>query len=351
VLDPEPAGPAVSWRYKEAVPRRPLSKRVTLEEVARAAGVSRATVSRVVNGVTSVDESIRAAVEEAISMTGYLPNLAARSLVTRRADAVALVLPQEGRVLGDPFFGRVVRGVMTVTAPSGLHLVLTITGAGTREQVVTDLKRGRLDGVILIHTEPADPLPGWLVNAHFPVVLSARPTTPLAITYVDVNQTAGAGLAARHLQRSGRHRLATIAGPQDTPAGQDRLTGFRAAVGADVPWVEGDFTMQSGALAMERLLAAHPDVDGVFVASDLMAQGAIPVLRREGRHVPTDVAIVGFDDSSAALDCDPPLTTVRQPTEEMAAEMARLLVRQIEHPETPVSAVVFEPSLVVRRSA
>jgi DNA-binding LacI/PurR family transcriptional regulator len=335
--------------YKEAVPRRPVSKRVTLEEVARAAGVSRATVSRVVNGVSSVDENIRHAVEEAISTTGYLPNLAARSLVTRRADAVALVLPDEGRVLGDPFFGRVVRGVMSVTAPAGLHLVLTTTGAGTREQVVSDLLRGRLDGVILVHTSPADPLPAQLVSNHFPVVLSARPPTPLAITYVDVNQTAGAALAARHLIRTGRTRIATIAGPQDTPAGQDRLTGFRAAVG-DVPWVEGDFTMRSGAGAMARLLAAHPDVDGVFVASDLMAQGAIPVLRGEGRRVPDDVAIVGFDDSSAALDCDPPLTTVRQPTEEMAAEMARLLVRQIERPETPVSSVVFEPSLVVRRS-
>lgn len=335
--------------YKEVVPRRPVTKRVTLEEVARAAGVSRATVSRVVNGVTSVDESIRQAVEEAISTTGYLPNLAARSLVTRRADAVALVLPDEDRVLGDPFFGRVVRGVMTVTAPSGLHLVLTTTAAGTGDQVLSDLKRGRLDGVILVHTSPDDPLPARLVGAHHPVVLSARPQNPLSITYVDVNQTAGASLAAQHLQRAGRSRIATVAGPQDNPAGQDRLTGFRAALG-DVPWAEGDFTMRGGAAAMERLLASHPDVDGVFVASDLMAQGAIPVLRRAGKQVPGDVAIVGFDDSSAALDCEPPLTTVRQPTEEMAAEMARLLVRQIEHPETPVTSVVFEPSLVVRHS-
>ncbi len=342
--------PTAPSGYKEVVPRRPGTKRVTLEEVARAAGVSRATVSRVVNGVASVDENIRQAVEEAISTTGYLPNLAARSLVTRRADAVALVLPDEDRILGDPFFGRVVRGVMTVTGPAGLHLVLTTTGAGTSDQVVSDLKRGRLDGVILVHTSASDPLPGRLIGAHHPVVLSARPPTPLAITYVDVNQTAGAALAAGHLRRAGRTRLATIAGPQDTPAGQDRLSGFLAEVG-DVPWVEGDFTMSGGADAMARLLAAHPDVDGVFVASDLMAQGAIPVLRREGRRVPDDVAIVGFDDSSAALDCDPPLTTVRQPTEEMAAEMARLLVKQIEHPDTPVSSVVFSPSLVVRRSA
>ncbi len=204
--------------------------------------------------------------------------------------------------------------------------------------------------MILVHTATADPLPGRLVGGHFPVVLSSRPTTPMSITYVDVNQQAGAALAATHLTRLGRTRLATIAGPQNTSAGQDRLAGFRAAVG-DVPWAEGDFTLPSGRDAMAELLADHPDIDGVFVASDLMARGALPVLRAEGRRVPEDVAIVGFDDSSAALDCDPPLTTVRQPTEEMAAEMARLLVRQIEHPETPVSAVVFEPSLVVRRSA
>ena len=337
--------------YKEVVPRHPMTRRVTLEEVARAAGVSRATVSRVVNGVASVDENIRQAVEEAISDTGYLPNLAARSLVTRRADAVALVLPDEERVLGDPFFGRVVRGVMTVTKPAGLHLVITTTGAGTGDQVVSDLTRGRLDGVILIHTSPGDPLPGRLLDAHHPVVLSARPPSPLPITYVDVHQTAGASLAAQHFRAIGRTRLATIAGPQDTPAGQDRLTGFLAEAGTDLPWVEGDFTMPSGEVAMTRLLAAHPEVDGVFVASDLMARGALPVLRRAGRRVPEDVAIVGFDDSSAALDCDPPLTTVRQPTEDMAAEMARLLLRQIEHPEIPVTAVIFQPTLVVRRSA
>ncbi|MFC4858064.1 LacI family DNA-binding transcriptional regulator [Actinophytocola glycyrrhizae] len=336
--------------YKEVVPRRPMTRRVTLEEVARAAGVSRATVSRVVNGVASVDENIRHAVEEAISDTGYLPNLAARSLVTRRADAVALVLPDEDRVLGDPFFGRVVRGVMTVTAPAGLHLVLTTTGVGTGEQVVSDLSRGRLDGVILIHTSRNDPLPGRLVDGHHPVVLSARPPSPLPITYVDVHQISGAALAAQHLRHVGRTRLATIAGPQDTPAGQDRLRGFLAAAGTGTPWADGDFTMAGGETAMTRLLADHPGVDGVFVASDLMARGALPVLRRAGRRVPEDVAVVGFDDSSAALDCDPPLTTVRQPTEDMAAEMARLLVRQIEHPDTPVAAVIFQPTLVVRHS-
>ncbi|MBE1468377.1 LacI family DNA-binding transcriptional regulator [Kibdelosporangium phytohabitans] len=330
-------------------------KRVTLEEVARIAGVSRATVSRVVNGVASVDESIRRTVEKAISTTGYLPNLAARSLVTRRADAVALVLPSEDRIVGDPFFTRIVRGVSGVLSPLGVHLVLMTTSADTGDQVVADLRQGRLDGVILVHTYRADPLPNRLVRGRQPVVLSARPADPIPITYVDVNQTAGGALAAEHLVARGCHRVATITGSLDRPPGHDRLAGFCSAMARlgqpGVICVEGDFTRQSGAAAMRRLITAHPEVDGVFIASDLMAEGALPVLREHGRRVPDDVAVVGFDDSSAALSCDPPLTTVRQPVEDMAAEMARQLLKQVDQIDTPIRSVIFEPSLVIRQSA
>jgi DNA-binding LacI/PurR family transcriptional regulator len=325
---------------------------VTLEEVARVAGVSRATVSRVVNGVSTVDEELREMVTRAIIATGYTPNRAARSLVTRRAGAIGLVLPDEGRMLGDPHFGRVVSGVMDVTQPLGVQLVLTSSGAGT---LVSDLRQGRLDGVILIHTHDADPLPRMLIDSHLPVVLAARPVRPMPITYVDVNQTAGAALAAHHLADRGCYRVATITGPVSTPAALDRLQGFRTAMSErgydDVVAVEGDFTHEGGAAAVEELLTVCPDVDGLFIASDLMAHGALPVLRRHGLHVPDDIAVVGFDDSSPALACDPPLTTVRQPVEDMAAEMARLLLSRIERPDRPVSAVVFQPTLVVRQSA
>jgi DNA-binding LacI/PurR family transcriptional regulator len=330
-------------------------KRVTLEEVARVAGVSRATVSRVVNGVATVDETIRRTVQRAISATGYLPNLAARSLVTRRADAIALVLPHENRIVGDPFFTRIVRGVTGILRPLGVHLVLIMTGPDTGDQVLSDLRQGRLDGVILVHTHQADPLPGQLVRGRQPVVMSARPAEPMPITYVDVNQQAGGAMAAEHLVARGCRNVATITGSLDRPPGHDRLAGFRAAMGTfgnfDVWTVEGDFTAESGAMAMEKLLRNHPEVDGVFIASDLMAQGALPVLRKNGLSVPDDVAVVGFDDSSAALNCDPPLTTVRQPVEDMAAEMARQLLRQIDDEDTPVRSVIFEPILVVRQSA
>lgn len=339
------------YRYKESVP----PKRVTLEEVARVAGVSRATVSRVVNGVATVDENIRQAVERAISTTGYLPNLAARSLVTRRADAIALVLPAENRIVGDPFFTRIVGGVTSVLRPLGVHLVVMMTGPDTGEQVLSDLRQGRLDGVILVHTHETDPLPGLLVASRAPVVLSARPSRPMPITYVDVNQTAGGALAAEHLVTRGCRRVATITGSLDRPPGHDRLAGFRAAMirfgFPDIVTVAGNFTRESGAAAMAELIESYPAVDGVFIASDLMAEGALPVLRRHGRLVPDDVAVVGFDDSSAALACDPPLTTVRQPVEDMAVEMARQLLRQVDRVDTPIRAVIFEPTLVVRESA
>jgi DNA-binding LacI/PurR family transcriptional regulator len=309
----------------------------------------------VVNRVATVDNELRETVQRAIDATGYRPNLAARSLVTRRAGSVALVLPDEGRIFGDPFFGRVVEGVMGVVQPQGVHLVVTLAGSSTHQHLVADLRQGRLDGAILIHTHVDDPLPRLLVDGRHPVVLSGRPVDDLRISHVDVDQAAGARLAADRLVQLGRRRVATIAGPLNTPAGLDRLEGFRAAMAAhgvlDVPFVEGDFSSESGAWAVERLLAAHRDLDGLFVASDLMAHGVLPVLRRAGRRVPDDVAVVGFDDSSSALVCDPLLTTVRQPVEDMAAEMVRLLLDHVERPDRPVSSVVFAPTLVVRDSA
>jgi DNA-binding LacI/PurR family transcriptional regulator len=242
-----------------------------------------------------------------------------------------------------------------VVRSSGVHLVLMMAGADTNDHVLADLRQGRLDGAILIYTHQGDPLPGLLVEAHLPVVMSGRPDRPLPISYVDVNQIAGTAMVADHLVAHGCRRIATISGPSDSTAGQDRLTGFLDAMAAhgrrDVVVVEGDFTWEGGALAMERLLARSPDLDGVFIASDLMAHGGLSVLRKHGRRVPDDVAVVGFDDSSAALACDPPLTTIRQPVEEMAAEMARLLLGQVERPETPPSSLIFEPTLVVRGSA
>ncbi|MFI0143904.1 LacI family DNA-binding transcriptional regulator [Streptomyces globisporus] len=351
----------------------------TLEDVARAAGVSRATVSRVVNGVRNVDPAIQEAVRRAVSVTGYTPNRAARSLVTRRADAIALVVSGAGvepeaaeesedptasgygssftaQVFADPFFGRVVTGVVNYLRPRGMHPVLMFAESSrAREEVVAYHRQGRADGALVVSTHAEDPLPALIAEAGLAAVLFARPARPVPVSYVDLAHQDGARLAAEHLLGRGCRRIATISGPLDVPAGQARLTGFRDTMARHghpyIPIVEGQFTQESGEAAMERLLAEHPDLDGVFAANDLMALGACHVLRERGRSVPGDVAVVGFDDSSAALACRPPLTTVRQPVEGMAAEMTRLLLDRLSRPDGPVTSVIFEPELVVRGSA
>lgn len=349
----------------------------TLEDVARAAGVSRATVSRVINGVRNVDPAIQEVVRQAVSVTGYAPNRAARSLVTRRADALALVVTGAGveaeagagrervgggagsftaQVFADPFFGRVVTGVVNYLRPRGMHPVLMFAETSrARDEVVAYLRQGSADGALIVSTHAEDPLPGLLTEAGLAAVLYARPARPVPISYVDLAHQDGARLAAEHLLARDCRRIATISGPLDVPAGQARLAGFRDTMARHghpyTPIAEGRFTQESGEAAMERLLAEHPDLDGVFAANDLMAMGACHVLREHGRRVPEDVAVVGFDDSSAALACRPPLTTVRQPVEEMAAEMARLLLDRLARPASPATSVIFEPELVVRGSA
>ncbi len=331
------------------------------------AGVSRATVSRVINGARNVDPTLRSAVEAAIATTRYVPNRAARSLVTGRTGSIALVVSEReqravsdpfiGRMFTDPHFGRVVSGLLEVLRPAGVQMVLMLADdEASRDQLVGYLHQGHVDGVVLISSHAEDPLPALLGNSRLPAVLASRPPGPrTAISYVDADQELGGRLAADRLIARGCRRVGTVSGPLDMPASQGRLAGFRAAMAEyghpDVVGVEGDFTQAGGAEAMKRLLDRLPDLDGVFIASDLMALGALAVLHRRGRRVPEDVAVVGFDDSDAALACDPRLTTVRQPVEEMAGEMARLLLHRINSPGEPVQSAIFRPTLVVRQSA
>ncbi|ONI74739.1 LacI family transcriptional regulator [Actinosynnema sp. ALI-1.44] len=342
---------------------KPSARTPTLEDVARVAGVSRATVSRVINGIRNVDSEIQETVREAIRATGYAPNQAARSLVTRRAGTIVLVMagaPGEGeefatQVFGDPFFGRVAGGVVNFLRNHGIHPVLMLAETGeARTEVIDFLRRGNADGALLVSTHPEDPLPRLLIDAGLPAVLFARPARPVPISYVDTAHQAGAELAADHLVSRGRTKVATICGPLDVPAAQARLAGFQQAMDRHgypyIPIAEGDFTQQSGETAMARLLTEHPDLDGVFAANDLMAHGAVLVLQKNGRRVPEDVAVVGYDNSPPALASRPRLTTVVQPVEEMVAEMARILLDRIESPEQAPRSVVFDPALVVRES-
>ncbi|HEX7195579.1 MAG TPA: LacI family DNA-binding transcriptional regulator [Candidatus Limnocylindria bacterium] len=328
---------------------------VTLEQVARLANVSRATASRVVNGDPRVGHDARSAVGAAVRELRYVPNRAARSLVTRRSDSVAVVIPEPtAQVFGDPFFPRVLRGITDALAEESLQLVLLMPQARADEQRVERyLAAGHVDGVLLISLHGSDPLPEALRRDGVPLVVGGRPPSP-GISYVDVDNRGGAANAVRHLVGRGCAAVATIAGPQDMAAGADRLAGYRQGLGgvaADRELAEiADFTVDGGRAAMERLLARDPAIDGVFVASDLMAVGAIAALRAAGRAIPDDVAVVGFDDSPLASTTEPPLSSIRQPIEEMGREMTRLLMREVREPDVNARHVILDTGLVIRES-
>ncbi|HSK37014.1 MAG TPA: LacI family DNA-binding transcriptional regulator [Actinomycetota bacterium] len=331
----------------------------TLEQVAALAGVSRATVSRVVNGSPKVSPVVRAQVERAVAKLGYVPNRAARSLVTRRADSVALVVSEpHARFFSEPFFAGVVRGVSAVLAETGVQLLLLIAqDLPDRGRLERYAVGGHVDGVLLASLHGDDPLPGILERAGVPAVLVGRPAGAAPASYVDADNRGGAGKAVAHLARRGRRRIATITGPLDMGVGLDRLEGYRdglaaAGLAGSGDLVEiGDFTEEGGAAAMGRLLARPGDpVDAVFAASDLMAAGALRALRAAGRRVPEDVAVVGFEDSAVARYAQPPLTTIRQPIEEMGRQATRLLLAQIAG-EAGGMHLILDTELVVRASA
>jgi DNA-binding LacI/PurR family transcriptional regulator len=329
----------------------------TLEQVAAVAGVSRATVSRVVNGSPKVLPETVAAVNAAIAQLGYVPNRAARALVTRRTDSVALVVPEpDDRVFSDPFFARMLHGVSATLAPTSSQLVLLIEPAeGDDQRLLRYLRGGHVDGAIVVSHHGRDNVLQELVQLPLPIVFSARPLgVDVPVASVDVDNVAGARTAVEHLVARGCRRIGTVSGPLDMTAGLDRLTGYReamqaAGLTADAV-VHGDFTADGGERATRELLDSHPDVDGIFVASDLMATAVLRVLGELGRRVPDEVAVVGYDDSVLATTTVPRLTTVRQPVEDLGRRLAEILLAKIagEPHSTPE---YFGTQLIIRESA
>ncbi len=331
----------------------------TLEEVARVARVSRATVSRVINGSPRVSPEAHDAVTRAVAELGYIPNRAARSLVTRRAGSIAVVVPEAGsRIFAQPFFAGVLKGVSSGLVDSELQLVLLLApDEGDNHRLVRYLQGGHVDGALVVSHHESDDLVDEILTSRLPVVFGGRPLVRVpgvSASYIDVDNVGGARDATRHLIQAGRRRIATVTGPSDMPAGVDRLAGWRDAVNeAGLPadaFVEGDFTADGGAAAVVRLLDKHPDIDAVFFASDLMAAAGMRELQSRGKRVPDDVAIVGFDDSDLARTTSPPLSSVRQPVEEFGKGMVELLLAKLAGDPEPAEPVMLKTRLVVRQS-
>ncbi|GAA4526468.1 LacI family DNA-binding transcriptional regulator [Brachybacterium paraconglomeratum] len=324
----------------------------TLEDVALLAGVSRATVSRVVRGDVQVRRDKVAKVEDAVRELGYVPNNAARSLASRQTGAVALIVPEhESRVFTDPFFVSAISGVTAGLEASDKQLLLVLSSPEDHARTRRFLRGGHADGLLVVSHHEGDLSVEVLTEAAVPVVFIGRPPEQLRAPFVDLDNVEGGRLAARHLIERGRRRIAMICGPQDMPAAVDRREGFEkelADAGIEPAWLSfGDFTLASGERETAALLASETPFDALFASSDLMALGALKKLEGQGVRVPEDVAVIGFDDIASAADDTISLTTVVNPGRRLAELGATLLLDLIAGRETDQS-VVLRPELAVR---
>jgi DNA-binding LacI/PurR family transcriptional regulator len=325
-----------------------------MDDVAAVAGVSRGTVSRVLNGGHNVSGGALEAVERAIRKTGYVVNQHARSLVTQRSDSVAFILSEpHDRLFEDPNFNMLLRGCTQILAEYDVTLLLTAAATvEDRKRIGRWLTAGHVDGALLVSTHLGSPLLDELKGRGLPFVVCGRPLGhEREVSYVAADDRDGARQMVGYLRSRGHRTIGIITGPLDTSGGVDRLAGYHDVLGETDPRlvVTGDYTQAAGEAAMETLLRQAPDLDAVFVCSDLMAVGAITVLHRAGKRVPQDIAVGGFDDSRLATTTTPRLTTIRQPWARLSSEMVRLLLAHLSGERH--AAVILPTDLVIRDSA
>jgi LacI family transcriptional regulator len=331
-----------------------VSSRATIEEVAAAAGVSRSTVSRVVNGSTAVSPEALEAVRAAITRLSYVPNRAARSLASRQTHAIALIVPEDTtRFFGDPFFASIVAGITGALGGSDYLLNVLVASDDPGDKMTSFVRNGGVDGALIVSHHTSDAFVDRIADA-VPVVFGGRPEHLGENDYVvDADNRTGARTVTEHLVGRGRRRIATISGPLTMLPSVDRVQGFREALvdAGLVPFaeVEGDYSEDSGAEAAARILEIGTP-DAIFAASDLMARGALRTLRSAGLRVPEDVSLVGFDDSPVALSTDPQLTTMRQPMYGQGELMASVLLSRLAGGDPP-KTTILPTELVVRGSA
>lgn len=331
--------------------------RLTLEQIAELSGVSRSTVSRVINDHPSVKPEVRQRVMEVITETGYHPNPAARSLASRRSGIIGLVIPRAVQSLfTDPYYPRLMQGIAQACNANDYTLSLFLFHTEDEEQKLYPrvLTTRLIDGVIVSASQIGDPLIPELINNQVPFVMVGRPNDLPDVSFVDADNAIGAYTATSHLIRLGYKRIAAITGPLNTTVGLDRRQGYVDALNDrshstdEALVVEGDFTELGGYAAMRRLIPHRPGA--VFVASDTMAFGALRALRDAGLSVPDDVAVVGFDDLPTSALSDPPLTTIRQPIRRVGAQAVETLVDILTNGPEPPRRITLSTELIIRSS-
>jgi DNA-binding LacI/PurR family transcriptional regulator len=336
-----------------------MARRPTSADVATEAGVSRTTVSFVLNHRQDVKipDETRRRVLSAAERLGYHPHAPARQLAGGRSHVVALVLRQTPeQIAGDAVLAETLRGLAAAARSGGFRVMVEPLAPDGPDATYTALLRAQhADGLVVSGPRVDDPSLVDLVRDDFPIVIQGA-LPGLAVASVDVDNVAGARGAVEHLISLGHRRIACITNaPVVYTAAQERLDGYRqamAAAGLEAPEAlicEASFDAPSGHAAMAQLLAREIDFDAVFVASDVVALGAIGALRDAGRRVPEDVSVVGFDDIPLAAYFDPPLTTVRLPAFELGQAAGRALLDRISNGSV-VSRTLLATELIVRAS-
>ncbi len=330
---------------------------LTLEDIARMSGVSRSTVSRVINNDPNVNETTRLKVWEIIHTINFQPNLAARSLAAGRSQVLGLVIPMAvTSIFADPYFPLLIQGISSACNSSGYSMMLWLAEPDYERRMAGQiLYSGLIDGVIVASNVMDDPVVKALVNGKkLPFIMVGRHPNDLSVSYVDVDNRTGAAQAVEHLIRLGKKRIATIRGPQTMVAGVDRYQGYldamaQAKIKVDPHLVEeGEFSQQGGFHAMQKLLPNRPDA--LFTASDMIAVGAMMAIQGGGLKIPEDIALVSFDGIPSSAHTDPPLTTVRQPITRSGAMAAQLLIDMIENPSPAPRRMILSTELIIRKS-
>ncbi len=325
----------------------------TIRDVARAEGVSVATVSRVLNDNSRVRSETRVRVKEAATRLDYTPNEAARSLITSRTHALGVLLPD----LYGEFFSEVLRGVDLRARRDGLHLLVSSSHADGDDMIgALRSMRGRIEGLIVMAPDVDTATLVRAAGPGLPLVLLDPGVRAVGCDSISIDNAGGAAAAVAHLVSLGHHRIATIAGPAQNVDARQRLDGWRKALAANgIPAdpafiTAGDFTEPSGYAAVARLLALRPRPTAIFVANDDMAIGAMSALSQAGLRVPEDMAVVGFDDIAMARYLNPPLTTVHVDLLDLGARAVQRLVDGKNGAGSKRRHEVTPATLVIRRS-
>ena len=332
-------------------------RRATVKDVAIEAGVSRGTVSRVLNGQPYVSDEAREAIEAAIAKIGFVPNRAARSLVMQSSRAIGLIVHEPHSLfVEDPNIGSILLGANAALSDADYQLSCLIADSPRDiDRLARYLSGGLIDGVIIVSARVGDPITRAVADLGLPAAFVGHPRDIGDAAYVAIDNRGAAREITSRLVATGRNRIGMIAAALDRDSGSDRLAGFVDALGnrfdpqlvQRVPF----YSYSDGQAGMRALLERSPDIDGIFASSDAVAAGAIDALQAAGRKVPDDVGVVGFDDSSWALRCDPPLSTVHQPADALGREAAALVLQQLRGEKFQTGGHVLDCPVVWRQSA